>query len=76
MGAPTSPIPVNLPISTLHEVLVNVFKSLLSPKDRAAGPGTSVLSHGATVGKPPAIGPRTSGGSAGDGASWSESGGP
>ncbi|KAH9036025.1 dynein light intermediate chain-domain-containing protein [Lactarius deliciosus] len=68
-GAPTSPILGSAPSptgQTQHEVLQNFFKSLLNTKDRAASPGSAV-SPGATVGKPPPTGPRTSGGGAGGG---------
>ena len=76
-GAPTSPSLGSAPSPTQHEVLQNFFKSLLSPKDRAASPGTSAVSPGATAapaGKPVATGPMTSSGSAGGGGA-SESGG-
>jgi len=69
-GAPTSPILGSAPSPTgqsQHEVLQNFFKSLLNTKDRTASPGTSAVSPGATVGRPPPIGPRTSGESAGAG---------
>ena len=42
-GAPTSPSLGSAPSPTQHEVLQDIFKSLLNPKDRAASPGTSAV---------------------------------
>ncbi|KAI9457300.1 dynein light intermediate chain-domain-containing protein [Russula earlei] len=67
-GAPTSPIIGSAPSptgQTQHEVLQNFFKSLLNTKDRGAGPSSSAVSPGATAGKAPPTGPRTSGGGGG-----------